>query len=181
MKKRLLVIALVIIGIFTSFLQVHAQSIEKNIEIPSFMLNNSSNRSFENGTYNTRLSRMEYIVEAPFYGMPAFSSEGIEILRTVYAYYTLGNQKHQVDVIHVKRHGNETWEETIKTYNESHSFYKEYTANYYRSGEYGYYPYDHLCSKCKHRQGGGVDKIYIGIGHEMPVPNANDNNLKEEK
>lgn len=39
-----------------------------------------------------------------------------------------------------------------------------------RSGEYGYYEYDYVCSKCKHRKKGGVDKIYIGPGTGLPLP-----------
>lgn len=98
------------------------------------------------------------------------SLKGIKILRTVYSYYQVDGKNHRVDVIQVKEDGKETWEETIRSYKEAHSFKKEYNSHYYKIGDYGYYSYDFICSKCKYKKKGGVDKVYIGPGKGLPEP-----------
>ncbi|MDY3947709.1 MAG: hypothetical protein SOZ40_06995 [Ezakiella sp.] len=172
MRKRLLVFALVIVSVLNSFSQAKAQSFDGKIEIDDSEFDHSLDESFGNGVYNAKLNRMEYVVETPFYEIMALSNSGsIRILRTVYAYSSQDSQNHKVEIIYVKSQGNEKWEETIRSYLESHSFDKIYTSDYYRSGDYGYYPFYYVCSKCKHRKEGGVEKVYIGPGGGMPLPN----------
>lgn len=175
MKKRLIAVALVLLGILTSLVSVQAQSIEEQVDIMNNAVSDVefhylTEKILEQGVYNAELNRMEYIVEWSDEATVFGNANDIRVIRTVYAYYSLNDRQHKVDVIHVKRQGNETWEETIRSYNESHSFSKEYTSNCYRSGEYGYYEYNYVCSKCKHRKKGGVDKIYIGPGTGLPLP-----------
>lgn len=187
MKKRLTAISLLWLGILSSLVSVQAQSTEEQVEAMSNSVSivefdYLTDEILEQGVYNAELNRMEYIVES-FDEYKLFGNENdIRILRTVYAYYYLSEIQHKVDVIHEKRQRfktsagtwYKTWEETIRSYNESHSFSKQYTSNSYRSGEYGYYEYDYICSKCNHRKKGGVDKIYIGPGTGLPSPSSHE-------
>lgn len=173
MKKRLLATFLAMAFLFTSFSEVQAESFGKDKRAVDIAFEHLSDKDLEQGVYNPELNRMEYTIESAFNEVAtAFAnSDTIKILRTVYAYYTKDNKNHRVEVIHVKQQEKEKWEETVRTYLEPHSFgEKVYTSDYYKSGDYGYYPYEYVCSKCKYRKKGGVDKIYIGPGSEMPAP-----------
>jgi len=123
MKKRLIAVALVLLGILTSLVSVQAQSIEEQVDI----INNAvsdvefhylTEKILEQGVYNAELNRMEYIVESSNEATVFGNANDIRVIRTVYAYYYLNGRQHKVDVIHVKRQGNETWEETIRSYND---------------------------------------------------------------
>ena len=122
--------------------------------------------------YNNFKKRMEYVVKSEvvfnILGKP-------EVIRTIYAYYTLNDREHRVEVINYKREKrngeDKVWEEVVRTYTEPHSYVKEYTSNYYKRGEYGYYEYNYRCKKCQNLKYGGVDKVYIGPGDFLPLPN----------
>lgn len=173
MKKRLLATFFAMAFVFTSFFEAEAESFRKDTRAMNITFEHLSNKDLEQEVYNTELNRIDYTIESAFNEVPTSfaNSDTIKILRTVYAYYTVDSKNHRVDVIHVKKQGNEKWEETIRTYLEPHSFGKKvYTSDYYKSGNYGYYPYEYVCSKCKYRKKGGVDKIYVGPGNGLPAP-----------
>lgn len=66
MKKRLIAVALVLLGILTSLVSVQAQSIEEQVDIMNNAVSNVefhyiTEKILEQGVYNAELNRMEYI------------------------------------------------------------------------------------------------------------------------
>ncbi|WP_312908916.1 hypothetical protein, partial [Tissierella praeacuta] len=99
MKKRLIAVALVLLGILTSLVSVQAQSIEEQVDIMNNAVSDVefhylTEKILEQGVYNAELNRMEYIVESSDEATVFGNANDIRVIRTVYAYYSLNDRQH---------------------------------------------------------------------------------------